>query len=205
MNTVKLFSKTGAMPDPCRFCDIPTSTPGSLICLWSCTWSLQLSDSSKFQLLLSSSEPQAPRKPPALRWSSRTGPPQLQPRSGWDHTWWRTRRLAARRSGLCKRSPSGTGRSNLQVWSLRLSLQGWWCCQLLTTGWGTDCGRGGQKVVTISAFSFLIKLQKWKVQKLYLELDVELVVWEIVPMPVELGIWRDQLSWVGKAPEVLSM
>lgn len=29
----------------------------------------------------------------------------------------------------------------------------------------------------------------------YLELDVELVVWDRVPMPVELGIWRaDQLS-----------
>lgn len=40
----------------------------------------------------------------------------------------------------------------------------------------------------------------------YLALEVELVVWDSVPMPVELGIWRaDQLSWAGNDPEVLSM
>lgn len=40
----------------------------------------------------------------------------------------------------------------------------------------------------------------------YLVLDVELLVWARVPIPVELGICRaDQLSWVGRAPDELSM
>ena len=33
-----------------------------------------------------------------------------------------------------------------------------------------------------------IKPQKRKLRNAYLELDVELVVWDRVPMPVELGI-----------------
>lgn len=99
----------------------------------------------KFKLLLSSSEPPAPRTRSAWRWSSRTGLPRPQPRSGWGHTWRRERRRAARRSGPCRRSPSGTGRSNLQVWSLRPSLKGWGWCRLLTTGWGTDCGQERQE------------------------------------------------------------
>jgi len=40
----------------------------------------------------------------------------------------------------------------------------------------------------------------------YLALEVELVVWDRVPMPDELGICRaDQLSCAGNDPEVLSM
>lgn len=74
--------------------------------------------------LLSSSEPQAPRTRSAWRWSSQTGLPRLRPHSGWGHTWRKARRRAARRSGLCRRNLSETGRSNLQVWSRRPSLKG---------------------------------------------------------------------------------
>lgn len=101
----------------------------------------------EFQPLLSSSELQVPRMRSAWQWSSRTGPLQHQPRSGWGRTWRMAWRRAVRRSGLCRRSPSGTGKSNLQVWTLRSSLMGWGWCQLLTTGWGTDCGQEGKLLV----------------------------------------------------------
>lgn len=73
---------------------------------------------------LSSSEPQASRTQSAWQWSSRTGPPRPRPRPGWGRTWRKARRQAVRRSDPCRRSPSGTGRSDLRVWSPRLSLKG---------------------------------------------------------------------------------
>lgn len=73
---------------------------------------------------LSSSERQAPRTPSVGRWSSLTGLPRPRRRPGSGRTWRKALRRAARRSSPCRRSPSRTGRSNLQGWSLRWSPRG---------------------------------------------------------------------------------
>lgn len=112
-------------------------------CFWSECWAVRLS----------SSEPQASRTRSAWRWSSQTGPHPPRPRPGRGRTWRRARRRAARRSGPCRRSPSGTGRSGPRGWSPRPSLKEWGWCWLPTTGWGTDCGgqrRRGASVTTLS-------------------------------------------------------
>lgn len=115
-------------------CDRSTSGPG----LWVSVFSPAAVNQSLRPF--SSSERQAPRTRRAGQWSSRTGPRRHRPRSDLGRTWRRARRRAATRSGRCRRSPSGTGRSDRLGWSQRRSLKGWGWSPLLTINWGTDCG-----------------------------------------------------------------
>lgn len=91
---------------------IPESLPGSVF-----------SPSERLQLLSSSERPVS-RKRSAGRWSSRTGRPRRRRRPGWGRTWRTARTPAARRSGPCRRSPSGTGKSDLRGWTPRPTLRG---------------------------------------------------------------------------------